>query len=521
MPASERRRVDVALVSDFRFPGGTSSSLATEIRVQAEAGYRTALVHLPSPVLTDGRPFNDKIRRCLDEGLAELVLADEPLEAELLVVRHPAVLSRVPDLVPDVRANSRVMVVNQVPSDGSQPQPFYSLAQVDEVARQVFGDAFTWAPIGPLVRDALLADAHQVRLSNRDWTNVLRTEEWAGARTGFVGDRPVIGRHSRPHWRKWPESPEAILAAYPDDARYRVRILGGADVPAGILGSVPANWEVLPFNAVPVADFLASIDFFVYHHHSGLVEAFGRAVIEAIASGAVAVLPPHFERLFGESCRYGMAQDVRGIVDELYADPAAYRAQSERATSYVKDNFGHQAHLHRLEELFDGALPSGEAVVGRSPASQSRVLVVIGPHESSVAVRRGLAAVQGVAGVRAVVVGPAPAIWEAAAEGAVIEVVPEAPAGNSRARNRAYAARLEHLLEVYSPYAVVVDVASAPPPLPMQTFDRRNVPVLCLSSGAGGSGTRPAPGALLDVSVADCPRRLAAVLTASTPGPPR
>jgi len=48
------KHVDVALVSDFRFPGGTSSSLATEIRAQAAVGYGTGLIQLPAPLLHRG-----------------------------------------------------------------------------------------------------------------------------------------------------------------------------------------------------------------------------------------------------------------------------------------------------------------------------------------------------------------------------------------------------------------------------------------------------------------------------------
>ena len=34
----------------------------------------------------------------------------------------------------------------------------------------------------------------------------------------------------------WPADPAAILAAYPDDDAIRVRIMGGAEAPAAVLG---------------------------------------------------------------------------------------------------------------------------------------------------------------------------------------------------------------------------------------------------------------------------------------------
>jgi hypothetical protein len=77
MTTQEPRTYDVVLVSDFRFSGGNSATNATEIRAQAAAGYRTALVHLPSPVLRTPRPLSHKIREFLEEGLAPLELAEK------------------------------------------------------------------------------------------------------------------------------------------------------------------------------------------------------------------------------------------------------------------------------------------------------------------------------------------------------------------------------------------------------------------------------------------------------------
>ncbi|HJV14037.1 MAG TPA: hypothetical protein VJ625_09105 [Propionibacteriaceae bacterium] len=40
---SEHRQVDVLMVSGFRFPGGTSHSVAEEIAAQAQYGWSTGL----------------------------------------------------------------------------------------------------------------------------------------------------------------------------------------------------------------------------------------------------------------------------------------------------------------------------------------------------------------------------------------------------------------------------------------------------------------------------------------------
>ena len=54
--------VDVIMATDCRFPGGSTASVVEEIEAQHRAGYRTALMHLPSPVQRSRRPFAPRIK---------------------------------------------------------------------------------------------------------------------------------------------------------------------------------------------------------------------------------------------------------------------------------------------------------------------------------------------------------------------------------------------------------------------------------------------------------------------------
>ena len=378
MPGPPRATYDVVIASDLRFPGGTSASIAEEVRAQAAAGYRTALLHLPTALLKRPRPLNSRIQRCVYEGLADLVRVDEPVHASLLVLRHPVVLSTLPRVPVDLTATHTVVVVNQAPADASAEEPFYDLATCRRNLTRLLGADAVWAPIGPLVRAALRAapGAGELEVSREDWHNVLDPAEWATARSGVRGPRPVLGRHSRPHYRKWPASAEDILAAYPEDPFFDVRILGGADVPARTLGRVPANWTVRAFNEVPAVTFLEELDFFVYFHHAGLTEAFGRAILEALATGAVVILPHHFEALFGAACRYATPEEVAGLVRSLSADPAAYQAQSRRGVDLVERRFSHEVHARRVASWIGPAAPAQPRRRSRRVVPKPRLLFV-------------------------------------------------------------------------------------------------------------------------------------------------
>lgn len=375
------RHYDIVMATDFRFPGGTTASVVEEVTAQHRAGHRTGLLQLDSGLIRRPRPFAERIRRLVAEGAAELITGSEPVRTPLLLVRHPTVLSQAPTAIPPVDTDRVVLVVNQVPRD---ERTYYDVATVHRVTTASFGVEPLWAPISPRVRAAIAAEA-DVEMTAQDWENVIDLDQWRVDRTGFVSDRPVIGRHSREHWTKWPATAEEVLAAYPDDPAYQVRVLGGARSAAELLGSIPANWTTFGFGAMSVPEFLAGIDFHVYQHHPGLVEAFGRVVLEGLASGAVCFAPPALEPVFGDAVTYGHPHEVRGFVDALYADPVEFARRSARGVALVERRFSHATHLQRIAALVGEPTGHPGATPPSVPTGRTTVVCAIGDRAAEVA----------------------------------------------------------------------------------------------------------------------------------------
>ena len=80
-----------------------------------------------------------------------------------------------------------------------------------------------------------------------------------------------------------------------------------------------------------VADFLASIDFFVYFTHPLWRESFGRAIAEAIAAGKLVITDPATAEAFGPGVVADDGDDIDRIVAEHVADPGRYAAAVRRA----------------------------------------------------------------------------------------------------------------------------------------------------------------------------------------------
>lgn len=363
MPA---RDFDVLIATDFRYVGGTTASIAQEIQVQARLGLRTGLVQVAAPYLPP-RPWAERIRNLVGAGLAEVVSPRRAVTARLLVLRHPAVFAADGWTIA-ARADRSVMVANQVERDGASPLPYFDAPAAMARLEAELGTAPVWAPIGPMARDPLVALSRAPELTTFDWYNVIDVDAWLRPRERRSGP-PVLGRHSRDDYKKWPERPGDLLGAYPDSDAVRVRMLGGVRGAVKILGQQPARWEVLPFGSVPPEDFLASLDAYVYFTHSGWREAFGRAVLEALAAGLPVVTHPYFERLFADACVYAEARDAGRIALDLVRDrPAVNR----RGLELVRERYDWEAHRRRLDGLLGSKLPA----VTRAPPAKKRVLFV-------------------------------------------------------------------------------------------------------------------------------------------------
>lgn len=375
MPPHE---LDVVVLSDFRFPGGTGTTIAEEIKAATRTGYSIGLVHLEAGNIGLPLPVNPRIRALVDAGRCALLPPETAVRARLAVIHNPYAVARLPLGSVGVRAEQRLLVVQHPPfaADGT---PYYDLHRTRLIADEILDAPVTWAPVGPRVRDQFRGLAGAPPLLPHDWYNVFDTSPWSVDRAGPHEGRPVIGRHGRPDARKWPPTREDILTVYPEDPRLDVRILGGGGFLKSMMGAYPANWKVLPFNAVDPARFLRDLDVFIYYHHPNWVEAFGCAIAEAMASGLPCVLPGHFADLFGDAAVYAEPDQAAAVALSICADPEAYRQQSELASRSAERRFGLGTHVRRLRNLIGDPRPSQAPARSRlaiEPTPARRVVFV-------------------------------------------------------------------------------------------------------------------------------------------------
>ena len=342
---------DVVHAADPRYIGGTGAALRGEIVGCTRWGISCALL----PYIGTRSRIISAIEPRLDALLREIKVpvlpADQPFSCDILLAHHPTVFEFMPQRAVKLQAKRVVCVLHHPLFDGNGKKQ-YDIGRVERSLLATFAAPVVFAPISPVIRDqALKAGLEWTRLLKHDLTNVIDEAEWAERSRPAPRSRSVIGRHSRADPLKWPDRVEDILAAYPADDRFDIRILGEVTLPETLI--TPANWTMLPFSDKGVSDFLAGLDFYVYFHSARWIEAFGIAIAEAMAAGLVTILPPQFEPMFEDGAVYSHPKDVTGILDHFMARPDEYARQSRAARRLIMDRYSVAAYKGRMQQLYN------------------------------------------------------------------------------------------------------------------------------------------------------------------------
>lgn len=352
-PADSPDRFDVIIAGDWRQYGGPQKSMIEEIRALNSHGFRTAILHLEAPrfMSTKVKPLTPHIQELINNGTVEEVLYDDQVITDLLILRYPPILQFAPDTPSEIECRRMFILANQAPSEKDGSDVRYLVRDCLENARRIFTSDVTWVPQGPQVREAIGPYLMPEELEDFDLPGIVDPIEWRTSiprrpRSGL----PVIGRHSRDNSMKWPEDATTIEQVYPTNGMADIRIMGGASVPQAVLNrkTIPSGWIVYPTDALPVTTFLRSLDYFVFYQNSIAVEAFGRAILEAIASNLVVILPRHYEPVFGEAAVYCEAKDVPATISKFQNDWSRYVEQQELAASVLEQRFSHRAFVQQI-----------------------------------------------------------------------------------------------------------------------------------------------------------------------------
>ncbi len=362
---------DIIVVTDPRFQGGTSSAVAAEIMAATRAGYRVGLVSYEAANLRQPFPFNSRLRRLVDRKDLTPIFPGTPVHCTLAILHNPFVAGLEPVEPLNIIAQKRLVIAHHPPID-ALGCPSYDLEATIRNAQEILGGAADWGPVGPNARAAFRTCPNAPDLLAQDWSNVIDFDAWRHVPPVRAASRVTIGRHARADLRKLPGSRDEFVKIYGDGSKANVDLLGCAPQSLSMLAPILPNWTLRPFGQMPVRDYLDGLDAFVYYHRNDWIEAFGYAIIEAMARGVPCVLPPSFAPSFAEAAQIVPLDDAFDAAMSVAENPHALR---DAGYDLIHDNHSFDAVARRLQDLI-GPPAKEVSTAARHPKPDPAVLFI-------------------------------------------------------------------------------------------------------------------------------------------------
>ena len=358
MLSPHRRRAatyDVVVISDLAMRGGAFISTLNYLIAACKSGKRAAVFHWRRFDLATDVPLQPLLYEACLEFDVDILGPEDDVDTDIVLIGYPPILQHRIEPIPAIRAERVAVIVNQYASrlvDGGDEQ--YDPLRARKHLKEIFGTEGIWVPISTWVKRLLEEDDRYPDPYPIPWHPMIDVGSWCTEPLRWRGTEhhvPVVGRHGRDTYTKWLSDPAELASAYGVGQVWDVRFLGGADWAIEILGRRPANWTIVKYDDISAKEFLTDLDFYVHYPHERYIEEFGRAVMEAMALGIPAVLPPVFRQTFGDAATYAEPAEVPKVISEIWASQDRYRERAEAARRFVLEQCSLATFPERLEAL--------------------------------------------------------------------------------------------------------------------------------------------------------------------------
>ena len=319
---------------DPRFPGGTSSAFASELKAVRELDIPVT-VHAVSSRMFKGREIAPVLQDTMQKARLTLNWDPEVVSADRVVLQNPAFLKFDDSFGPRILARDLIVVTHENFLRPGGGLSFDVASCLDLIDRNSLAIRKWLSPISASNRRTVLD--WKSRSPGHDHWSVLDTD-WFNI-CDFALEPPVArprdrrGRHSRAGNEKFPTLAD-LDACFPATAEVNV-LLGADNFLAD--GLRRRHWQMVPFRGMPVSRFFETIDFHVYFTSPTWRESFGRVLAEAMAAGKVVITDPATAVTFKGGAVSCQPSEVNEAVGHFIRHPCKYREQVTRSQQVLQE----------------------------------------------------------------------------------------------------------------------------------------------------------------------------------------
>lgn len=337
----EAVELDVVFAADWCEDGETQASAVAEIHQLLAAGRRVGVLHLENAIhlAQYARSYTEPIQQMISSGEVAHVIPDEThYRVDLMLVRSPELLQFMP--------HGRVgFGIRQVAVVGEKPpwqQHGFVVRYLPEDcsahAEEFFGARPRWIPKTAAIRAQLRPMVAAEELHDDDYATPFSPEAWEARRRSPVQSTPVIGRWAGDTAWQWPGTPEQIHQIWPTDGSADVRFYGDPATVLTLTGrqKLPPEWLCFRVGEIDRRTYYRSLDFYVHHRQQRSAAQLELPVLEAMAAGCIAVLPPWMEPVYGPAAVYAEPPEVAAVLRRYMGEADSFMRQSSRGVEFAR-----------------------------------------------------------------------------------------------------------------------------------------------------------------------------------------
>jgi glycosyltransferase involved in cell wall biosynthesis len=355
-----RPEYDVVMVADWRFLHGPQQSGLQEIRALIARGLRVAVMHLESlrPPAKRRWPVCAPLQQLVNDGRVDQVLPGDENRAELIIVRHAALLQFPPGDPCLLRGRQVLIVADEAPGRQGEVDRRYVAADCSRTALRMFGTEPLWCPQDPQVRTVL--GAGSAELTPYDLPAVVDAERWSATRDGSTGRLAVVGTDLSDE-AVWPGDVRAALTVYDELGEWDVRLRLPDWPRTEYHPGGPRSRLIYEAADLELRAFVHQLDFYLHFPSPDRIETFSRSALDAAAMGCVVVMPERHAAVFGDAAVYCGPGEATATIERYLADRALYAEQSRRARSVVAKAHHPQLFVDRIAGIVTAPHPAAPA----------------------------------------------------------------------------------------------------------------------------------------------------------------
>ncbi|WP_150119566.1 glycosyltransferase family 2 protein [Enteractinococcus helveticum] len=342
---------DVIYVTDFFRQAKYVDRALEEIATLSEVGLRVGYMHLYSPETSTPAGIPPRLFELQVEGKVTQVGNEDQANTELLVLHDLAIGMFLDQLNSKVEPKRSVVVDHMQPIlSGSELRTPVIYAMALKNLDRFFNTRFELTGGS---KEKYLELQNRVQHFRLLSDNLIWHTHIAGEPEEIIlpERKPIVGFHSYGNQYRWPNNAKSFRSIYSSES-FSTKLFGQLEPAFKKFGNESfAEIEVVTPDDLSEAEFLKSIDFWVYFPHYRLEDQVWEPVLTAMQAGKVVILPKRLERLYGGAAVYADVEDLSGTISRMSNNTEMYRKQAQAGQTFVKQCFTRGVFLNRIHEL--------------------------------------------------------------------------------------------------------------------------------------------------------------------------